>query len=282
MIRTLYGDVLLLIDFCMNFFILHTTGALLHRKTKVGYIAAAALFGGVYDLARLLVNGNDAFDACIGVAVGMLMCYITYGGYKFLKTVLTFFGIAALAGGSMIGVYYLLGSYHADLFGNIGGYAFSHIPLWLFAALAAVSLLLSLIFSYIGRESRETSQTEITIQYGERQITATVLLDSGNLVHEPLSGKSVILLPYKTAASLLPQETLRAIERKDGEYLLSMQFRLIGVMGIGGERRICYGFLPDNILAKKGRHTVEIDAYVAVCDGAVLESFDGVMHPECV
>ena len=104
MIQVIYGDVLLLIDFCIDFFVLYTTGLFLRRNVKTVCIVFASLVGSIYSVAEVFLNGNDILDMIISISVGILMCYITFGGYKFVKTVLAFFGIAALVGGIMFSV----------------------------------------------------------------------------------------------------------------------------------------------------------------------------------
>lgn len=280
MIQVIYGDVLLLIDFCMNFFILYTTGILLRRKIKVWSLAGAAVIGGIYSIAKVFVNGNDVLDCVISLGVGLLMCYITFGGYRYLKTVLVFFATAAMVGGIMFCIYFLLGSYHADLFGNIRSYAYSHIPLWLFTLLAAISFLLSWIFSYLGRESAETKQEEIAVTYKGRCAEFSLLLDSGNLAKEPISGKNVVLLSGEKVKTLFSEEICTAITREESEFLLRNRFRLISISGIDGKKKICYGVFPDKITFRRGDNTVEMDACIAVCAGVELgENFDGIAHP---
>lgn len=280
MVQVIYGDVLLLIDFCMNFFVLYTTGIVLRRKTKVWCLAGASIIGGIYSVAKVFVNGNDILDCVISLAVGLLMCYITFGGYRFLKTVLVFFGTAALVGGVMFLVYFLLGSYHSDLFGNIRSYAYSHIPLWLFVLLAAISFLLSWIFSYLGRETAEKKEVTVTAEYQGKTAQMTLLMDSGNLVKEPISGKNVVLLRGEKAKDLLPDETYAAILHGESESLLKKHFRLVCASGIDGKQKIYYGFLPDKITWENGKHLAELDAYIAVCDPDIMfGGNDGIAHP---
>lgn len=280
MIQVVYGDVLLLIDFCMNFFVLYTTALLLHRKTQVWSLASAAIIGGVYSVAKVFVNGNDVLDCVISLGVGALMCYITFGGYRYLKTLLVFFGTAATVGGIMFGVYFLLGSYHADLFGNFRSYAYSHIPLWLFTLLAAISFLLSWLFSYLGKEVLEKKEENVVMEYAGRSMEFTLLLDSGNLAKEPISGKNVVLINSSKAKSLFPEELYSAILQKQSEYLLRRKFRLVSICGIGGNKIVCYGFFPDKMFFKRDGHIIDIDACVAVCAGSVCDGeLDGIAHP---
>lgn len=283
MVQVIYGDVLLLIDFCMNFFVLYTTGILLRRRTKMLCLVGAAFVGGMYSVAKVFVNGNDIFDCIISFAVGLLMCYISFGGHRFLKTVLVFFGTAALVGGIMFAVYFFLGSYHADLFGNIRGYAYSHIPLWLFTLLAAISFLISWIFSYLGRETTEKREVTVRVTYRGRAEEFRLLLDSGNLSKEPISGKYVILLSGEKVQSLVGAQTYAALRKRECEYLLKQQFRLICASGLDGIMHTYYGFLPDSMRVVGKKKGAEMDAYIAVCEtNTLFGGCDGIVHPAAV
>ncbi len=283
MVRVLYGDVLLLIDFCMNFFVLYTSSLVLRRRVKAVCIAGASAIGGVYSVAKVFVSGNDVVDCIISLLVGLLMCYICFGLYSFLKTAVVFFGIASLVGGIMIATYFFLGSYHKDIYGNLYDYTYSHVPLWLFTVLAAVSMLISWIFTYIGRERTDKQEETATLVFGKKSLAVKLLLDSGNLIKEPISGKYVVLLGRGKAKTLLGEELFKAITEKNTELLLANNFRIVCVKGIDGEKRMYYGFLPDGFYIEKGNCRLELDAYVAVCDTAVLfDKCDGLAHPSAV
>lgn len=283
MVQVIYGDVLLLIDFCMNFFVLHTTAVILRRRIKVFCLAGAAFIGGIYSVAKIFINGNDLLDCVISLSVGILMCYVSFGGYKFFKSAVVFFSAASLLGGIMFSVYFLLGSYHTDLFGNIHEYTYSHIPIWLFMVLAAVSLVISWMFFYIGRERTDISEETVIVEYMGRSAPAKLMLDSGNLAREPISGKYVIMLSRAKARVIIGEAAYSAVLRKDSEYLLAKRFRLVCVSGIGGDKRTYYAFLPDRIYMEKGKHDLDIDAYVAVCDTDVaFGDCEGLAHPSIV
>ena len=280
MVREIYGDVLLLIDFCMNFFILHMSGILLRRKMKVISLLIASLIGGIYNVAKLFVRGNDIFDCIISLGVGFLMCYVAFGGYKFIKSVLVFFSVSALLGGSMFAVYYLFGRHHADLFGGVGGYAASHIPVWLFLVLAAVSFFISWLFSYMGRERAEQSELTATAENNAKKAEFRLLLDSGNFVKEPVSGKYVILLSQKKGLPLLDASLASAVCKKDAAYLLRRKFRLISAVGIDGKKHTYYGFRPQRLYFFRKNKRVELDVYLALVDADIaFGAFDGIAHP---
>ena len=279
MIRVIYGDVLLLIDFCMNFFVICTTGIIARRKVKKTCIISASLIGGIYSVAKVFLKGNDIFDCVISLEVGMLMCYICFGGYKFLKTITVFYSVSALVGGIMFGIYYFLASYHTDIYGYAFEYAYSHLPVWMFIVLAAISMVISWSFAYFGRDSVEKGNEKIGIEFGGKSIEVNALIDSGNLVKEPISNKYVVIIGKKNAGELFNEEIYKSLQENDTERLLENKFRIIPVYGIDGKRKICYGIMPDSIFKTDKKTKIELDAYVAVSNSERFVDYDGIMHP---
>ncbi len=283
MIRVLYGDILLLIDFCMNFFALYTASIILRRKIKVLCIVGASVIGGIYSVAKIFVSGNDIIDCIISISVGLLMCYICFGAYNFLKSAVVFYGVSALVGGAMYAVYFYLGSYHSDIYGNFNEYAYTHVPIWLFTVLAAISMLISLIFSYIGRERSDKQEEILIIEHHGKKLKIKLLLDTGNLAKEPISGKNIILVGRIKAKNILGEEIYSKIVDKDTEFLLMKKFRLVCLCGIDGQKRTYYAFKPDKIYIDGTPENAEIDAYIAVSDNEILfGNCDGLAHPSLV
>ena len=283
MIQVLYGDVLLLIDFCIDFFVLYTTALFLRRNVKTVCIVLASLVGSVYSVAEVFINGNDILDLIISISVGILMCYITFGGYKFLKSVLVFYGIAAIVGGTMLSVYSLLGSYHLDMFGNMRGYAYSHIPLWLFGVIALVSFFIAFVFSYIGRERSEKREESVLIIRNGRSEKLKLLLDTGNLAKEPISGKYVIIVNANKIKNLLSNDEYNFVFKNDYEELLKRNFRIVAFAGVDGKQNTHIAFRPDKILVGEGKKACIVDAYIAICDNDIqFNKYDGIANPAII
>ena len=283
MVRVIYGDVLLLVDFSMNCFALYITAYFLRRHIKALCLVGAALVGSIYHVAAVYLNTDNLLAKLTAAAVGLLMCYIAFGGYHFARAALTFFAVSALIGGLMYGVYFLLGSYHSDLFGNPRGYSYTHIPLWKFEVLAAVSFLLALIFSRLGREVTDKREAAVTVTTACGCKTLHLLLDSGNLVREPISGKYVMIVGMDAAAPLLTREERRALTDGDAETLLRRRFRLVCTRGVDGTPRTLYGFMPDSIVYTDGKKQVRLDAYLAVTPQETgFCGFEGIAHPSAI
>lgn len=283
MVQVIYGDVLLLVDFSMNCFALYITAYFIRRHIKAACLVVAALIGGIYHVAAVYLNTDNLLARLTVAAVGLLMCYIAFGSYRFVRSVLVFFAVSMLIGGLMYGVYFLFGSYHSDLFGNSRGYAYTHIPLWMFAALAAVSFVLALVFSRLGRDVTDRRDVTVTVTTASGCKVLHLLLDSGNLVREPISGKYVVIVGESAVDSLLPETERRALHDRDTETLLRRRFRLICTHGVDGAPRTLFGFLPDSIVYADGKRAVRLDAYIAVSQTeTAFCGFEGIVHPSAI
>ena len=180
----------------------------------------------------------------------------------------------------MFGVYFLMGSYHGDMFGNLRSYAYAHIPLWLFTLLAAISLFLSWILSYFGREGFEKREEHICLEYGGERKEFSLLMDSGNLVKEPISGKNVIFLTAEKAKTLFSPDLYSAIVTQQSTVLLKRKFRIVNYHGMETQNALCFGFFPDRLFFQRGGRTVELDACVALCASVFCGGeIDGIAHP---
>jgi len=267
----------------MNFFVLYTSSVILRRRTKLLCIIGAATIGGIYSVAKIFVSGNDIVDCVISFCVGLLMCYICFGEYHFLKVAVVFYCVAALFGGIMFLVYFFLGSYHSSIYGDFYEYTYSHIPIWLFMILAAISLVIALLFSYVGRERADVGDRVAILEFSGRKTKVKLLLDSGNLAREPISGKYVVMLGRIKAKNLLGEEIFSAIIEKNTEFLLGRKFRIVIASGIDGIKRSYYAFKPDSFYLENSKSKVQIDAYIAICDTNVLfGECDGLAHPSVI
>ena len=118
--------------------------------------------------------------------------------------------------------------------------------------IAAISVILSLIFNRITSKRRNTSENSVNIKFEDKNVTLSALTDSGNLLTEPISGSPVILTEYKKISCLLPQELTPFFESGDISNLTSVptpyavKVRMIPASGIGGDKMLL-GFMPDEV-----------------------------------
>ncbi|MBQ8175195.1 MAG: sigma-E processing peptidase SpoIIGA [Clostridia bacterium] len=279
-----YGDILFLLDTSVDFLILLLVGCFLHLRRRVLRLLAAAALGGIYSVLSLLPNWHIAFSLTVNVGVAVLICLVAYaplGKWDFCKLVLSFYAISVLLGGAIGALYSAL----VDFFGTagLGSVTGNATRARYFLIYAAVSGIL--IFS-VGRIlSRRSSVQRVTVEIEEagKKMSVEGIVDSGNLLRDPVSGKPVILVRRAHMERILPFGVCDAFSknRQDkGTRALSdrakRKMRVVLANGIGGGS-VLVGYLPDNIslfLDEKQKTKKAVDALVAICDG-VDEDFAG-------
>lgn len=247
----LYADVLFLIDFCMDYLSLYAAGKLLSLPMKLGRTVLAALLGGLYGVLAVLlrVDGFPGVLVAVGISLGMtLVAFGMREGVRGLfRTAFTVWGAGVLLGGAMTAI--------SGLFGTSGEYA-----------AGGGSLLVSILLAMLGlaRFSRQRftrGTAEVVITAGEVRWEGKGLLDSGNLLTDPIGGHPVILLRAEAARSLLGEavDTIFRGEAVTG----AVGIRVIPVHTVN-ETRILYGFFGKDILLRQGKRVRHRCAVVCV------------------
>ncbi len=272
-----YGDVLFLTDASVDFLVLLLTGSLFHLRRRAPRILAAAAIGGVYSVLSLLPDWPFLVALAVNVGVAALMCTVAYAPLSvgdFSKLVLTFYAVSVLLGGAIHALFSAL----ADFFGTagLGGVASGGTRALSFLVYAAVSFVLIFGTSRLLAKRRDTHRVTVEISEEGKSMRVQGIVDSGNLLRDPVSGKPVILVRRATVEPILPCGVCDAFsrERQDkGKRELSdrakRKMRVVVAGSIGGGS-VLVGYLPDNIalfLDEKQKAKKSVDALVAIHDG---------------
>lgn len=292
MTQVVYGDLLLIVDFCMDFLSLCITARVLGFSKKMLRLLPAAALGGIYSVASVFLSLSALPALLVSVGVSVLMCIIAFGDRgtgRILLTLAVFFVSGALLGGMMTALF--------TLFGGVGGSGgqltavYSRVPIWLVALLAGISAVLSFFWSRAAAGvPAEGSICVKTVSSGNVS-GFTVLRDSGNKLREPISGRPVIIVRQSAVCSALPPQ-LR-VQLKNSEITekisglcggFSRKLRLIPADCASGHT-VYMGYIPDKTeitYTVKGKKRVcSADAVIAVdfdnrdgydgCDGIIPE-----------
>ena len=207
-------ELFLLDNFMMNYLTLRLAAVLFGGKARTWLLLLAAGFGALYallsmakaaflllPLPKLLLTGTMAL-----VLADPLRSY----GKALLCTVLSAF----LMGGAMLGLTTLLGG------GFENGVYFCTVPVR--AALVSAllcALLPRLLLTMLHAVRTRPMRVRVRLVFADRAMELNALVDSGNLLTEPLSGLPVIVL----RPGLLPEGRGRPVPYRtvDGEGMLT-------------------------------------------------------------
>ena len=281
--QVVYGDVLFIINFSMDFLSLYVTAKFIHLRLRLVPAIAAAAIGAVYGVAAVILDGNELISFFISAAVSILMCYIALGKHLLLRHSLIFYAVSLGLGGCMTALYSLAERISGKRIWNgtetLSETSSNMLPPTVTIPIAAISVILSLIFNRITSKRRNTSENSVNIKFEDKNVTLSALTDSGNLLTEPISGSPVILTEYKKISCLLPQELTPFFESGDISNLTSVptpyavKVRMIPASGIGGDKMLL-GFMPDEVTIGQ----IKKKACVAVLnDGRSFDSSDALV-----
>ena len=269
--QIVYGDLLFLINFSMDFLCLFLVARLTSRSFSFLRGAAAATLGGIYAVATLFVSTGGYFDIAIHLLICFIMCWITFFRRDecFLSMIILTAALlfsSFLLGGIMTAIFHLLNraSPPDSLFES------DQMPLWLFAAIAAISSFAAFISGRFLRTKAQTEYADVEIRLGHRHTSLRAMCVSGNLLRDTISGKPVIVADSRHAVNLLPAN-MPAVGTWNWQSLndlppsVASRIRIIP-QGSAGYEGVLLALRPDSIVIRANGVTRTADALIGFTD----------------
>lgn len=259
----IYADSLFLLNFTLNLYLLLLLNRSLYRTATGLRIFFGAVWGGTGYCVMFFLPVPvwvKILFAAICVSGGSLVFVFRPPNVRaFFKLTEKLLVYALLYGGS----FYLLMN-HVKVFRN-------HM-MGIVGILACGGIILLMLYSRIGKTQRE-AQKPCMVEFcnGKIQMRVQGLIDTGNSLTEPLSGKPVSVLDRDIFETLWKEEEL------------SIGFRAIPYRSVGCERGIMRGYeVPEMIIEQGGVKKVCHNIYVGISDRKIssAENYQILVHPK--
>ena len=252
-----YGDLLFLVNFSMDYLCAYLTAVLLRRRAVPWRLFAASAIGGIYAVLALFLplSRVGALMADVAVCVGMCAILFLARGVPlrfFVAACAVFVGVSMAMGGMMTALFGLLN--RLGLPDAIAGEPEDGLSAWVFALLAGVSTLAGLRGSRLLQHSAARRYARLTVSIGGRTAELQALLDSGNLCRDPLSGRPVIFVDAAAARGVI------GAGEEDPD--MARRLRLVPVETVAG-RRLQKAYLPDRLMLTDSSGAHAVDALIA-------------------
>ncbi len=275
--QVVYGDVYFLINFSIDFLVLTLCGRFLRLRRRLVRLVLAAAAGGAYAVYILLPSLAWWQEMVLQFIFAAFLCFVAYGRMpfgSFFRLLISFYGAALLLGGAVNALYALLGG----IFGTAGvgetNAVISEKKAEIFMLYALISGCVFLIAGRILSKRSRTRSMMVEVEENGRRAVFEGLVDSGNLLTDPLSGKAVIVARSEQVRTILPpgaESILRPESGRTDSIPLEKRrkLRVIVARGIDGGRTLL-GYLPDCILLyskDQDKNKRAVDAILAIYDG---------------
>lgn len=246
----LYVDSLFLINFVMNLYLLMLVNRATLRVTAPMRLIAGAALGAVCFLLPFLVAAPAGVKLGAGIlvgTVGMLCVSFPVRGLRmFLKLLEKLLLYSFGMGGGLLFLVRCLPGLREAMTG-------------IFGILGAGGILFLLLGRMKTGLNLQDGLCRATLSRAGKKMSVTALIDSGNSLVEPISGKSVCVVDREVYEELW--------EENEGG------FRAIPYHSIGKKRGILRGYLlPELSVETDGMRFAFRDVYIAVSDGEIRDA----------
>ncbi len=206
MTEYIYGDVLFIINFSMDFLSLFIVGKIMHFRMSVLRMICAASIGAFYGVASLFIDVGAVLTVLIELFAALAICFVAhYHGslVKFFGTTALFYGVSFALGGIMSAIYSKIGVYKSYI--EIGGSintVFGDIDFSVFVILAALSALFTFFIGRAAQRKLTHKFCGIKLTYAGKEYEFSGFFDTGNLISEPITGTPVIFFSSDAAEKI--------------------------------------------------------------------------------
>jgi len=287
-VTVIYVDTLFLLNALVDYLLLLAAARLAGEPLRRWRFALGAALGGLYAVAIFLPGLGFLAHPLCRLASAALMLLIAYGGSRrLLRQGVLFFALTCAFGGGVVAIG-LLGGTELAL-GN--GVFYSSLDLKVVLLSAAVCYgVITLVFQRLGKHSAAAGElVKARLRLGERCVNLTALVDTGNTLTDPVSGRPVVVAEGERTAPLFPRdhrpgpEDLRdpaAAMTRLGTGEFRSRFRLLPYRSVGVDRGLLLAVRTDALeLDGQGRGPVLVAlSPTPVSDGGGYQALVGAME----
>lgn len=244
----------------MNYIILFATYVIIKPKTKHSQIRIilSSLIGSVYAVIVYLNILSIYSNIFAKIILSVVMVYVAFNpknAKTLLKQILIFYLVSFIFGGCTFALIYFIKPENVKMKNGVfvGVY-----PLKVGLIAGAIAFVTTQIAFKINKSKLNNKNTFFNIQlyYKDQSITVKALLDSGNMLKDPISQAPVIIVERESLSEIIPEKVLDYIgniiggdeteNKQDIQEYLS-KIRMVPFMSLGKENGMLVGIRLDKI-----------------------------------
>lgn len=266
---TIYLDVILLENLCMNYIILFATGFIIKAKMKQRRLFLSALIGAIYAMLSALTVIKMYTNVGIKILLSITMIYLAFrpeNVKKLGKELLLFYLVSFAFGGCAFALLYFVRPQDILMKNGVltGTYPLKIALLGGIVGFVTVTIAFRMMKT---RMTRKNMFCEIEVYFREKKISIKAMIDTGNLLKEPITQLPVIVIEKQKVEELIPKEMIENLirllggEQKDEDLAIeeeyTSKFRVIPFSSLGKQNGLLIGFKADKVKVKMEEEEIE-------------------------
>lgn len=257
---TVYLDVVFLENVIMNYIIMYASGVVVKAEIKHWRVLIASGIGALYTIVMYLNVLPIYSNFVMKLVLSVVMVYVSFKARnlkRLLKELVIFYLVSFVFGGCVFALMYFISPKLAMIKNGVfvGAY-----PLKVALIGGVVSfVIIQISFKVVkNRLSKKDMIYEIEVVINSKNTIVKGLLDTGNLLKDPITGMPVIVVEHRCLYSVIPAEILDNINEimggdtdeliaNDEFSKLISRFRMIPFSSLGKQNGLLLGIKADYI-----------------------------------
>lgn len=267
---TIYIDIVIAENLMMNSIILYATSMIAKIKPNFIRILIGSLIGAIYSVFSYVSTWTVYSNMLLKLILSIIIVYIAFNpqNIKIMgKDLLLFYLTSFVFGGVAFALIYVIKPQEILMRNGLflGTYPLKTVFLGAIIAFAVIWATFKIVKTKI---SKKDMYCDAKIKFKGKEILVKTMIDTGNMLKEPISGNPVIIVEHTVLYDIIPKEILNHLEDILGgdfnqieekirnEY--SSKLKLIPFSSLGKQNGMLLGIKAEKVLIEKeGEKTVE-------------------------
>lgn len=268
---TIYIDVVLIENLIMNYIILLATGMILKIKIKHIRLIIGSLLGAIYTIIGYIGILEIYSSFILKIILSIMIVYIAYYPQtlkKMWKELLFFYLTSFVFGGVAFSLIYIVKPQEIIMKNGLflGTYPLKTVILGAIVAFVIIITAFKIIKSKI---SKKDLICEITVEIEGKKIITKALIDTGNMLKEPITNTPVVVIEHTLLYDVIPKEILNHLEEIIGGDFKEIpeeiknkyvsKLKLIPYSSLGKQNGMLLGIKAKKLIIVKGEEKEKIE-----------------------
>lgn len=281
---TIYVDVVLIENLIMNYIILFATGLILKVKIKHVRLILSSLLGAIYSIVAYGGFLQIYSSFILKIILSVIIVYIAYNPQsvkKLCKELLFFYLTSFVFGGAAFALIYIVKPQEILMKNGLflGTYPLKTVIL---AAIVAFVVIITAFTIIKSKFTKKDIIYEIEVKLNNKIIKANALIDTGNMLKEPITNTPVVVIEHTLLYECIPKEILNHLEDIIGgdfekipekikdEYISKL--KLIPFSSLGKQNGMLIGIKPEYLkIIKEEQIDVKENVILGIYDKSLTK-----------
>ncbi len=211
---TIYIDIIIVENLIMNYIILYATGLISKNKISHLRIIFASIIGAIYAVTEYISKLNIYSNILLKIILSIVIVFIAFypqNVKKMFKLLVLFYLTTFTFGGVATYLIYVLKPQNIII--KNGMYVGTYVLKVIFIGAIVGTIILIIAFKFAKNKiTKKDMICKVKIKLNGKEIVLDTMVDTGNMLKEPLTGNPVVVVEKTSLYDLMPKEILNNTE----------------------------------------------------------------------